>query len=263
MSAKYKIKLPIFEGPFDLLLFLIRKNEIDIYNIPIADITHQYLEYLEMLKLLDLDIAGEFIEMVATLMLIKVRMLLPGQEIEGQTDIEDPRSKLVSQLLEYQQYKEVASEMGVLENERKKIYKNYIFKTANTEVEEAEDVLFEASLFDLLTAFKTALDNMPKVTVHKVNVIKVTIEEQVDFIFKKMKNKSFILFREMTSAIKTKMELIVTFIALLDLMRLKFISAVQPDAFGEIRLMPEKKLDLDIYLKIRDKELLSESVNNN
>jgi len=100
----YKIKLPSFEGPFDLLLFLIKKNEVDIYDIPIADITHQYLEYLNFMKMLNLDIAGEFIEMIATLMLIKVRMLLPRPVGQIDEEYEDPRSQLVAQLLEYKQY---------------------------------------------------------------------------------------------------------------------------------------------------------------
>jgi segregation and condensation protein A len=263
MATKYKIKLPIFEGPFDLLLYLIKKNEIDIYDIPIAEITHQYLEYLEVLQLLDLDVAGEFVDMVATLMLIKVRMLLPQQKLEGEEEIEDPRSKLVSQLLEYQQYKEVANQLGILEHERKKLFPSGMAKIDQPNLEPEADIPIDATLFDLLTALKIALDNMPKVTVHQVNIIKVTIEDRVDFIFKKLKNKPYILFREMTAAVRSKMELIVTFMALLDLIRLHFIKAKQPDVYGDIRLIPINDLNMGSYLDRREKELLPEAIKNN
>ncbi|MEJ2635516.1 MAG: segregation/condensation protein A [Calditrichia bacterium] len=255
----YKIKLPIFEGPFDLLIYLIRKNEVDIYDIPIAEITHQYLEYVELMTMLDLDIAGEFIEMVATLMLIKVRMLLPQPEAEGDEEIEDPRAKLVAQLIEYQQFKDAAGSFGDLEEEQRRYYARRIPRQV-TEVQSSEEdeLLNDVSLFDLLTAFKMALDNMPKVTVHKVNVIKVTIQHQVEYIFKKMENRPYALFREVTQSIKSKIELIVTFMAVLDLIRLHFMAAKQSDVFGEIRLIPTQELDMRKYLEIRDEELRSQ-----
>lgn len=251
----YKIKLPVFEGPFDLLLYLIKKNEVDIYDIPIAEITRQYLEYIELMKMLDLDIAGEFIEMVATLMLIKVRVLLPAPETEDEEEPEDPRATLVAQLLEYRRFKESAVELGKLESERRKMFSRAVPEEVSEKtIPEDDQLLKDISLFDLLTAFKRALDNMPKVTVHQVNVIRTTIENQVAFLFNEMSNKPYVLFRRVCAPLKSKMELMVTFMAILDLMRLGFLSAKQSDAFGEIRLVPLQQLRMEKYLAIRDEQ---------
>lgn len=259
----YKIKLPSFEGPFDLLLFLIKKNEVDIYNIPIADITHQYLEYLNIMKMLNLDIAGEFIEMIATLMLIKVRMLLPRPVGQIDEEYEDPRSQLVAQLLEYKQFKEASSTLGDLENTRRKFYPRGIpSENQILSAPEDGDLLRDATLFDLISAFKKALDNMPKVTVHRVNVIKVTLENQVRFIFEQFQDRPYVLFREISQPLKSKIEMIVTFMAVLDLMQLRFLTAKQSEAFGEIRLVSLKPLSINEYLAVRDKELIPEEVGN-
>ena len=258
----YKVKLPIFEGPFDLMLFLIKKNEIDVYDIPIAEITKQYLEYIELMKILDLDIAGEFIEMVATLLLIKVRMLLPSSEGSEFEEIEDPRSQLVEQLLEYKRYKEVSSSLGDLERRRRRYFPRTLPKEALTDESMTEDDFLEdVSLFSLLAAFKTALDSMPKVTVHQVNIIKVTIEDQVRFIIEQLGERSYILFREICKSIHTKMELIVTFMAVLDLVRLHFLTAKQSEIFGEIRLVVLESLTMQKYLDMRDQDLIPEKTN--
>ncbi len=262
MTSPYKIKLPVFEGPFDLLLYLIKKNEVDVYDIPIADITRQYLEYIQLMKMLDLDIAGEFIEMVATLMLIKVRMLLPGSSEEGEEEIVDPRAALVAQILEYQRFKEAAGSLEELHEQRRKIYSRPIPPEISRNGSDEEDELFEASLFDLLTAFKRALDNMPKVTIHRVNVIKVTIEDQVAYLFKKIDHRPYVLFREVAQPLKSKIQLIVTFMAILDLIRLGMLSARQSEVFGEIRLIPLNSPTMEKYLELREKELLPETVNN-
>lgn len=255
----YKIKLPVFEGPFDLLLFLIKKNEVDIYDIPIAEITHQYLQYLEMMQLLDLDIAGEFIEMVATLMLIKVRMLLPQPQVGLDEEIEDPRARLVAQLLEYKQFKEASFSLGDLENKQRRYFSRAV-PTISTQHQSADDndlFLEDASLFDLLAAFKKALDEMPKVTVHQVNILRVTIEDQVKFIFQQIGEQPYVLFREICQPLKTKIERIVTFMALLDLLRLQFLSAKQTEVFGEIRLVVLQSLSMKKYFEIRDKDIFS------
>lgn len=255
----YKIKLPVFEGPFDLLLFLIKKNEVDIYDIPIAEITRQYLQYLEMMQLLDLDIAGEFIEMVATLMLIKVRMLLPKPEVSLDEEIEDPRAQLVAQLLEYKQFKEASFSLGDLENKQRRYFSRAVPPVKPKEVTPEEDLFLEdASLFDLLTAFKKALDEMPKVTVHQVNIIRVTLEDQVKYIFRQIAEQPYVLFREICRPLQTRMELTVTFMAMLDLMRLQFLSAKQSDTFGEIRLVVLQPLSMEKYFELRDKEFFSE-----
>jgi segregation and condensation protein A len=256
----YKVKLPIFEGPFDLLLFLIKKNEVDVYDIPVAEITHQYLEYLELMKMLDLDVAGEFIEMVATLMLIKVRLLLPRIANGEDEEIQDPRAQLVAQLLEYQRFKEVSGDFQKLETDRRHYFSRAVPEKVRQRLNsDGDELLDDVSLFDLLAAFKKALDSIPKVTVHQVNVVKVTIEQQVKFIFEKFGKRSYMFFSEFTKTIENKIELIVTFMAILDLIRLQFLSAKQSDNFGEIRLVTLQSPSLEKYLEVRDKELVAES----
>lgn len=258
----YKIKLPIFEGPFDLLLYLIRKNEIDIYDIPIAEITRQYLEYLELIQLLDLEVAGEFIEMIATLMLIKARMLLPHPENISEEELEDPRRELVLQLLEYRRYKDVADNLKDFEEDQRKLFPRHTdeIRKSFEKPEDENDFEVDATLFDLLTAFKRALDNMPKITVHQVKVLKITIEDQVKFLVSQFDllphkgGKRHILFGDLHKKLKDKISLIVTFMAILDLMRLRFLSAKQSSAFEEIRLVASSDLTLENYMKMRSQE---------
>jgi segregation and condensation protein A len=252
----YKIKLPIFEGPFDLLLYLIRKNELDIYDIPIAEITHQFLEYLKLIELLDLEVAGEFIEMVATLMLIKARMLLPHPEDMSEEDLEDPRRGLVLQLLEYKRFKEAAENLHGFQEDQRKLFPRYTepIRKEYEKPEGEDDFEIDATLFDLLSAFKRALDNMPKVTVHQVKVLKITIEDQVKFLINQIDNKKHILFSELQKGIPDKITLIVTFMAILDLIRIRFLSAKQGNAFEEIRLVASPDLSFENYMRIRNQE---------
>ncbi|RMH97553.1 MAG: hypothetical protein D6681_11915 [Calditrichaeota bacterium] len=251
----YKIHLPVFEGPFDLLLYLIRKNEIDIYDIPIAQITREYLEYLELMQLLDLEVAGEFIEMVATLILIKTRMLLPRPPAESAEEVEDPRRQLTLQLLEYKRFKEAAGALQKLEEERRRYFPRNA-RAQRKQVEQAtreeDDFEIDATLFDLLTAFKRALDNMPKVTVHQVQTIKLSLEDQVQYIIGRCQGQAFMLFSELIRELPTRLHLIVTFMALLDLMKLGMISARQNEVFGEIRLVPRGELSMSRYLSERE-----------
>ncbi len=255
----YKIKLPVFEGPFDLLLFLIRKHEIDIYDIPIAQITKEYLEYIDLLKMLDLEIAGEFIEMVATLILIKTRMLLPSPEPDNMADMEDPRLKLTLQLLEYKRFKESAEIFREVEDERRKYFTRHSTarKIVKKPVIEEEDFSIDATLFDLLTAFKRALDNMPKITVHQVNPIKISVEDQVSFIFEKFNGKTYAHFNEIIRDMTDKIHIIVTFMAILDLMRLRLITTKQSTIFGDIRLVALETLSMSHYLSLRESQEMS------
>jgi segregation and condensation protein A len=233
----YRIKLDIFEGPFDLLLFLIRKHEVDIYDIPIHDITNQFLEYIELMKMLDLEVAGEFIEMVATLMNIKARMLLPHPLGMREEDIEDPRTELVERLIEYQRFKYAANEMSNYENEQRKRYVRKYFPKIEKKNADAEDnYLQDVTLFDLLLAFKKALDNMPKITYHEVKRIEVSIEEQTNYIMQSLSNKSMILFSELVRGINEKIIIIVTFIALLEMIKTNRITVRQSDIFDDIRI---------------------------
>jgi segregation and condensation protein A len=233
----YRIKTEIFEGPFDLLLFLIRKHEIDIYDIPIHDITNQFLEYIDMMKILDLEVAGEFIEMVATLMNIKARMLLPKPVFGGEEDAEDPRTELVQRLLEYKKFKEAALEMSDFEDFRRRMYsRKYFMKPDDDSPVSSEEYLNNVTLFDLLLAFKKALDSMPKVTYHEVKKIEVTIEEQTDYILNKLAMQQNILFSELVQKINDRIVIIVTFLALLELIKLGKILVQQSRVFEDINI---------------------------
>lgn len=253
----YKIKLPVFEGPFDLLLYLIKKNEIDIYDIPISQITHEYLEYIKLLQLLDLEIAGEFIEMVATLILIKTRTLLPGKQSEDSDEVEDPRLQLTLQLLEYKRYKEASGEFYAMETERRQYFPRQSDakkKYANVVLDE-DAFEIDATLFDLLSAFKRALDNMPKVTVHHVSTVKVSIEDQVAHVIGKLQQHANVSFFDLLAEMKGKIYIIVTFMAILDLVRMGLVTARQSDIFGDIRLVSIGEPSMSRFLHLRESEV--------
>jgi segregation and condensation protein A len=234
---RYRVKLDIFEGPFDLLLFLIRKNEVDIFNIPIAEITRQFLDYIEIMKILDLDVAGDFIEMAATLMNIKSRMLLPRPPGVSDEEYEDPRTELVARLLEYKRFKDAALELDTMEDNRRKVFPRRFFNYITREEEKEDDVVLDdVTLFDLMVAFRKALDNMPKVVYHEVKKIEVTVEEQSEYILKKLHDKKVLLFQELMAELKVKIVLIVTFIALLELCRSGKIVVRQSKVFDDIRI---------------------------
>ena len=234
---RYRVKLDIFEGPFDLLLFLIRRNEVDIYDIPISSITRQFLEYLEAMQLLDLNVAGDFIEMVAILMHIKARMLLPKPLTDSGDETEDPRTELVQRLIEYKRYKEAALDLDVMEEERRKLYSRKYFKFLPKEEKVPdEEYLEQVTLFNLLIAFKRAMDNMPKVTHHEVKKIDVTVEQQSEMILQRIKDNKVLLFQDLMGELKEKIVLIVSFIALLDLVRRGQVVIKQSKVFDDIRI---------------------------
>ena len=194
----YKIKLEIFEGPLDLLLYLIKKEEVDIYDIPIAKITDQYLEYLEMMKLLDLDIAGEFIVMAATLMQIKSKMLLPPDETPQEELLEeDPRSELVKRLLEYKKFKEAADALAEKETLASRMYSRKSEEKEPVEVEDSP--FFEASIFDLLTAFSKILKEVPKESFYKLVKDEFTVSEKIHDIFHMLVNEPKVYFSKLFS----------------------------------------------------------------
>src|SRR3989338_6794096 len=192
----YKVKLEVFEGPLDLLLYLIKKEELDIYDIPIAKITDQYLEYLEFMKLLDLNIAGEFIVMAATLMHIKSKMLLPPDQLEGaELEEEDPRAELVKRLLEYKKFKEAAGELSQMESKQKHFFARV--GTGKDKAAAQEEDFFEASLFDLITAFTKILKDIPKDVFHEVIKDEFTVSEKIHDILHMLVDKSVIFFTEL------------------------------------------------------------------
>ena len=239
INRGYSVRLPNFEGPLDLLLFLIQKEEIEITDIPIASITRQYLEYVELMRVLDLELAGEFILMAATLIQIKVRMLLPKPETgEGEEAEEDPRAELVRQLLEYKKYKEVADRLMEMEDQQRLFYPRARFewekKFADDEQDLAEIALKDVTLFDLLTAFKGVLDAMPKMTVHEVGQTGPSIEDQIEYVIRVTGEKKRILFRDLVAPFLDRLVLIMTFMAMLELIRTHRIVIQQMDLFGDI-----------------------------
>ncbi|NOY06544.1 MAG: segregation/condensation protein A [Chlorobi bacterium] len=221
--ATYKVKVPNFEGPLDLLLFFIKRDELDIYDIPIAHITKEFLEYIHLMKMLDLELAGEFIVMASILMQIKVRMLLPKSKIDedDEEEAEDPRTELVRRLLEYKRYKEVAQQMrGLEEEQRRRFFRRYFKSDVRLQEELSEgEILKDVTMYDLIRAFRRALQNVPRTTPHTVEEIPYTIEEQGRIIMQKFENRDEFSFDELMMELPDKVAIVVTFVALLELMR--------------------------------------------
>ncbi len=216
----YKVKLNQFEGPLDLLLFFIKRDELDIYDIPIAKITKEFLEYVNLIKLLDLEVAGDFILMASTLMHIKVRMLLP-KEIDEKGEEIDPRDELVKALLQYKRYKEMAEELSFLETVQRKVKFRGNFSGDEKETpHEYETLLKNVSVYDLAKYFKHAIDQVKEEPVHQIKRLNVSIDDQMKFILFKLSETPELHFAIMISELKEKIRIIVTFIALLELVKM-------------------------------------------
>ncbi len=225
------VQLEIFEGPLDLLLHLIKKNEVSITDIPIATITEQYLAALDLMQTLSLDVAGEFLVMAATLIHIKSRMLLPAGDDEADEDEGvDPRDELVRRLLEYQRYKDAASEL-----EQREILTRDVFIRAAPPMEETGPRGFrEVSIFELLGALKRVIERLPKDAVHEVTLDKITVREKMTLLLDKLRIQSQILFEALFDDVKTRMEVVVTFLAMLELVKVRAIRIVQEEMAGPI-----------------------------
>jgi segregation and condensation protein A len=215
----YKIRLQQFEGPLDLLLFFIRRDELDIYDIPISQITKEFMEYLHLLKQLDLEIAGDFILMATTLMQIKVRMLLP-KVTDAKGDEIDPRADLVKALLEYKRYKEMSEELSYFEtNQRKYNYRGNFDSDEKDTPNDYNVLLKNITIFDLIKAFKKALLDRPAEPVHQIKKWNVTIDEQMDFISKQLESRNTMSFIELMIEMGDKIKIVVTFIAMLEMVK--------------------------------------------
>ena len=230
------VSLPAYEGPFELLLDLIKKNEMDIYDIEVSVITKQYLECLNQMKQYDLEIAGEFLVMAATLIYIKSKMLLPVDENAVEEEAEDPRMELVRKLLEYQAFREAAKELGMLEDERGRVFTRQVADHYLSQLS-SEDIqidTFSANLFDLMNAFNVVLKEVSKDHFHEVFEEVVSIEAKMEEMKKIISERNTLKFRELFSERITKNELIVTFLALLEIVRSRFARVVQEKQFGDI-----------------------------
>ena len=233
----YTVKLQDFEGPLDLLLFFIKRDELDIYDIPIARITSEFLAYLHYMQQLDLEVAGEFVVVAAELMQIKVKMLLPPEP--GQAEEEDPRANLVLRLVEYKRYKEVAEAMKVKEEQEMLVhYRGYHDADERVILEEtAGDLVRDVTFFDLISSFRFVMDRIPKKFVHEIIRLNVTIDEQIAYIVDFFSRRSEATFYELVEGMIERIRVVVTFIALLEVIRSKKVIVRQAEPFGEVSIV--------------------------
>jgi segregation and condensation protein A len=234
----YKIKLELFEGPLDLLLYLVKKDHLNIYDIPIASITEQYLKYLELMQLLDLNIAGEFLVMAATLMQIKSKMLLPAEETASAEEEEDPRAELVRRLLEYEKFKEIAQQLKTREAAQQEVYRR---PKIENQPQPLNQVYFEASIFDLISAFSKALGDVPREMFYQVIKDEFSVEDKLHQLLHLLLEEPYIRLSVLFSQAKHKIEIIVIFLATLELIRMKEIIVCQKSDFGEIEITRNKE----------------------
>ena len=243
----YNIRLEIFEGPLDLLLHLIRKNEVDIFDIPISLITDQYLEYIDMMKALNINVAGDFLVMASTLIHIKSRLLLPEKKEDGET--EDPRDEITRPLLEYMQFKELAGELAereVLDRDvfQRKPDKDY---SADFEPEEAQ---IEVNLFQLMDAFKRILENNIPESELTFRTEHYSINEKISFILDKLKVQKTVYFKELFAEDRTLAEFVITFLAILELVHMGLLRVLQPSVESDIRIEARFEENEEINVKI-------------
>ncbi len=244
----YKVELEVFEGPLDLLLYLIRKDEVDIYNIPIERITSQYMEYLSVMRMLDLNIAGEFIVMAATLMMIKSRMLLPEEDRTEEEEEEeaDPRWDLVRQLVEYKKFKDIAGQLQEREFYQENVFEFGGKNLITTDPEDTGLSLQDVGLFDLITAFNEVLKKAPPEQLGEIAADRFTVADKIDYVLQTVRKGNTLRFSCMFSDMASRNEIICTFLALLELLRLRQISALQDDRFGDIVISASESDDDDM-----------------
>lgn len=231
---QYRVTLPAFEGPLDLLLFLIKRDELDIYDIPISKITEDFLNYLNLMKALNLNFAGDFLVIAATLMRIKARMLLPATPVDDDEEMEDPRQELVDMLIEYKRFKEAAGELKDIEEGRIKMFPRIQSMEQVYGGPTLKDSLKDVTLFDLLETVRKVLSEMPVVTTHDVETLDVTIEEQMGVIEGFFGEKTEYSFMELAKTLTHKVIVVLTFLALLELMRSNKVTVTQDGFAGEI-----------------------------
>lgn len=229
---RLKVKLDIFEGPLDLLLHLVKKNEVEVANIPIATITDQYLAYLDLLHELNLDVAGEYLVMAATLLHIKSRTLLPAEELEEEEG-EDPRARLVQQLLEYQRYREAAGELA-----RREMLERDVFTRLRVAGEDGdeEEILFDVSLGSLLDALQEVFKRTTTGAAHAIAPEEVSLAECLCAVVDKLRAEGEMLFFDLFPQDTPRLRILVTFLALLELVRMRMMRIRQEELFGPIRI---------------------------
>ncbi len=232
----YQCNLDIFEGPLDLLLHLIKEQKMDIYDISVAEITKQYLEYLDLLSELNLEMVGEYLVMAAELARIKSKTLLPAPETEEDALAaagEDPRAELIRRLLEYKRYKEAAFELRQKEYDQQQLFP----RNGELELEDTEqELLVEANVFDLLTAFQKVIKEKSFKKDYEIKITTLSVSDRISGILEVLNASESVAFNSLFTELNTKQEIIVTFLAILELMRMQLIRCQQVKQFDAIRI---------------------------
>tara|TARA_X000000950_G_C13823400_1_gene622904 strand:+ start:751 stop:1473 length:723 start_codon:yes stop_codon:yes gene_type:complete len=232
----FNIKLENFEGPLDLLLYFIKRDKIDIYDIPITQITNEYISVIDEAKTLDVSIAGEFLFMASLLLRIKTQMLLPRQVDEESLDIDDPRIDLVAQLLEYKKYKNIANKLKNLHFENKDTFFRSSTKVVYDQSPDISDFLQEVTLYEISKIFKEAIENAPTQDSFEIYRETVSLKDQKEFILQRLKTNKISSLKKLVKKLETKIEIIVTFLALLEMIKQSEIICLQKENFKDIEI---------------------------
>ena len=232
----FNIKIENFEGPLDLLLYFIKRDKIDICDIPITQITNEYISVIDEAKKLDVSIAGEFLFMASMLLRIKTQMLLPRQINDESLDIEDPRIDLVAQILEYKKYKSIANKLKNLHFENKDSFFRNSSKVVYDQSPNASDFLNEVTLYDISKIFKDAVNNAPTQDSFEIYRETVSLKDQQDFILQQFNNDKILSLKNLVKKLETKLKIIVTFLALLEMIKRSEIICSQKENFEDIEI---------------------------
>ncbi|MFL2982970.1 MAG: segregation and condensation protein A [Candidatus Neomarinimicrobiota bacterium] len=234
----YRIQLDNFEGPLDLLLYFIRRDELDIYDIPIAKITKDFIDVIEEWKSTNLILAGDFIVMASSLMRVKAKMMIPRPEFDEDGDIIDPRTELMKQLIDYKRFRDAATMLsGMAIDNSHNISRQFEQTLSDSEVQDLDFYLNDISLFDLAKVFKQAIESRPVISQFELTREPVRLEKQKELILKYFDDEGKLSFTFIIKKLKSRMEIVVTFLAVLDLVREGVCNLKQSDVFGEIELI--------------------------
>ena len=234
----FQVHLKNFQGPMDLLLYFIRRDELDIYDIPISRITKEFIEVIEQWKRLNMIIAGEFIDMASILMRIKAKILIPRPEFDEDGEIVDPRAELMQKLIDYKRYRDAAGMLKSMAEENCHMLPRHFDQVVPAiQEEEVEHLLQNVTLYDLARVFKKAMENRPVISQFELNREPVKLEQQKEIIFKFFDGDGRLKFSNLLKHLKTRVEIIVTFLAILDLVREGLCTLDQVDVFGDIELV--------------------------
>jgi segregation and condensation protein A len=237
--SEYNVQFEVFEGPLDLLLYLIKKEEVDIYEVNLTKLATQFIEYIDLMRQFDLEVAGEFLVMASTLMYIKSRELLPVEQqvvVEAEDEGEDPRWELIRQLVEYKKFKDAAAQLQKLEEHQENVFPRLPGKIEFES--EAAPAKSEVGIFDLLNAVNSVLRRFQEKAAgaREIYEDKWTVSEKIEFVLKTLAERGSVKFSELFAAAANRAEVVCTFLALLELIRLKQLVCIQPEPFAEIEI---------------------------